>query len=106
LFIDFNYGDEILVRSAATAETKGRSQHQELARALSFHVKADGYRQDNRRKTLADGYIEKTKIHLCALRQRSYLDKRGRCSRTADVSQPVILSQVSAIDFPHSDRPH
>jgi hypothetical protein len=90
LFIDFNYGDEILFRCTATAEAKGRSQHQKLAGALSFHVKADGYRKDNRGKTLANSHIENTKVHLCALRQRSYMEKRGRYSRPTDVTQPLM----------------
>jgi hypothetical protein len=105
-FIDFNYGNEILFRSTATAESKGRSQHQKLTRALSIHVKADRYRKDNRGKMLADSHIENTKVYLCALRQRSYLDKSGRCPRPADVSEPVILPKFSRRDFPYSDGPH
>jgi len=35
------HGNPVLFRSPATAETQKRSQHQKLARALSFHVKAD-----------------------------------------------------------------
>jgi stearoyl-CoA desaturase (Delta-9 desaturase) len=99
LFIDFNYDDEVLFRSTATAESKGRSQHQKLARALSFHVKADGYRKDNRGKTLADGHIESTKVHLCPLRQRAYLDKEGRYSRTTDVHEPLILANFLPLIF-------
>jgi hypothetical protein len=73
---------------------------------LSFHVKADRYRKDNRGKTLADGDRENTKVHLRPLRQRSYLDKERRCSRTADVYEQVVLAKFSSLDFPHSDGPH
>ena len=74
-FIDFNYGDEILVRSAATAESKGRSYPQKLARALSFNVEADRHGKDDRGRTLGNSQTENTEVNLCALRQRPYLDK-------------------------------
>jgi translation initiation factor IF-1 len=70
------YGKAILFRSAPAAENKSWFEHQKPARALSFHVKADRYRKNNRRKALANGDSEGTKVHLCALWRRSYLDKR------------------------------
>jgi hypothetical protein len=106
LFIDSNYGDEILVRSAATAKTKDRSQHQKPARTLSFNVEADRYRKDNRRKTLGNSQTENTKVNLRALRQCSYLDKERRYSWPADLNKPVILRKFSRRDFPHPDGPH
>src|SRR4029450_8534132 len=93
-FIDFNYGDEILVRSAAPAKTKDRSQHQKPARTLSFNVEADRYRKGNRRKKLGTSQTSNTKVNLCALRQCSYLDKERRYSGPADISSPLILPQV------------
>src|SRR4029077_4464517 len=105
-FIAFNYGDEILVRSAATAKTKGRSQHQKLARTLSFNVEADRYRKDNRRKTLGNSQTENAKVNLCTLWQRSYLDKERRYSGTADVNEPVIFQKFFRRDFSHPDGPH
>jgi hypothetical protein len=90
-FIDCNYGDEILVRSAATAEIKGRSYPQKLARALSFNVEADRYWEDDRRRTLGNSQTEDTEVNLCALRQHSYLDKERRYSGPADVKELVML---------------
>ena len=59
---------------------------------MSFNVEADRYRKDNRRKALGNGQTENTEVHLCALRQRSYLEKERRYSWPADISQPVIRS--------------
>src|SRR5213080_2172841 len=76
------YGNTIPVRSAATTKTKDRHRSQELAGALSFNVEADRYRTHHKRKALADRQSESAKVHLCALRRRSYLDKRRRGSRS------------------------
>jgi translation initiation factor IF-1 len=91
------HGDEILFRSAARAAEKARSEYQKLARALSFHVKADRYRQNNRRRTLANGDGEVTKVHLCPLRRRSYLDKEGCCSRSPDINGPITFVEFSRL---------
>src|SRR5262249_23171204 len=81
-FTDFNYGNTIPFRSAATAKTKDRHRSQELAGALSFNVEADRYRTHHKRKALADRQSESAKVHLCALRRRSYLDKTRRGARS------------------------
>ncbi len=75
-----------------------------LLGTLSFNVEADRYRKDNRRKTLGNSQTENAKVNLCALRQRSYLDKERRYSGPADVSEPVIFRKFSSRDFPHPDR--
>jgi translation initiation factor IF-1 len=81
--------DKILFWSAATGESKDWSQHQKLARPLSVHVKTHRYRKDDRGEALANGDSEDTKVHLCALRQRSYLDKEGCCSWPPDINGPI-----------------
>jgi hypothetical protein len=70
-------------------KSKDSSQHQKPACALPLHLKAHGYRKNNRRKALANGDSEDTKVHLCALRQHSYLDKEGCCSRPPDINGPI-----------------
>ena len=84
------YGNEILVRSAATTQTESRSKPQKLAGALSFNVEADRYREDDRRRKLGNSQTENTKVNLYPLRQRSYLDKERRYSGPADIKELVI----------------
>jgi len=62
---------------------------------LSFHVKVDRYRTDDRRKALADGQNKSTKVHVRALRQDSYLDKEGRYPRPISVSRVFKSGQVA-----------
>jgi hypothetical protein len=78
---------------------------QKLAGALSFNVEADGYRPNNRRKTLANSETENTKVYLCALRRRALLEKGRRYSWKGHVNEAVILRKFSRRDFPHSDQP-
>jgi hypothetical protein len=61
---------------------------------LSFNVEANGYRQNNRRKTLAKSQTENTKVYLCALRRRALLEKGRRYSWTGDVNEPLMLLKI------------
>src|SRR4029077_17085537 len=54
-------------------------------------------RTDDRRKALANGDTEDTKVHLCALRQRSYLDKEGCRSRPRDLNGPISFLKFSPL---------
>src|SRR5262245_34607233 len=63
--------------------------------ALSFDIEADRYRQNNRKKTVANSETENTKIYLYALRQPALLEKGRRASWTGHVSEAVILGQNS-----------
>jgi translation initiation factor IF-1 len=90
------HADEIPLWSAATPESKDGAQYQKPAGALSFNVEADGYRQNNRRKTLANSETENTKGYLCALRRRALLEKERRYSWTGHVNEPVIHRKILA----------
>jgi len=64
--------------------------------ALSFDIEADRYRQNNRKKTVANSETENTKIYLSALRQPALLEKGRRASWTGHVSEVVILRKLLA----------
>ena len=67
------------------------------ARALSFDIEANRYRQNNRRKALAIGDSEGTEVHLCALWRCSYLDKKGCCSWPPDINGPITKDYGGSI---------
>ncbi len=95
-FIVFNHADAIPVRSAATAQSKGRSESQKLARSLSLNLQADRYRSDNRRDTLGNSQTENARVCLYALRRHSYLDKKRCDFGPANVKALVIVGQSIA----------
>jgi len=89
------HGDEILFWSAPTGESEHWSHYQKPAGSLSFNLETHWYREDDRGKALANGDNEDTKVHLCALRQRSYLDKEGCRSRPPDFNRPISFLKFS-----------
>jgi len=98
------HGDEILFWSAPTGESKAWSHHQEPARPLSFNLETHRYREDYRRTALANGDSQSTKVHLCALRRRSYLDKEGCRSRPPDLNGPISFLKFSPFWPPLYER--